>query len=98
MTFHGAGHFSVGGSAGDIYSSSSEPLFFLHHSQIDRLWTKWQSQNPSRLTEITGPILPFTSGPMVTLATILNLDVLSKNLTIADVMNTMGGALCYTYQ
>jgi tyrosinase len=28
-----------------LTSSPSDPLFFLHHCNIDRLWAQWQTQN-----------------------------------------------------
>lgn len=34
--------------------SPADPLFFLHHTNLDRLWWEWQSQNSSRLTDMGG--------------------------------------------
>jgi len=43
--------------------SPSEPLFFLHHTWLDKIWWQWQSQQPNtRLTEIGGLNLP-SGGP-----------------------------------
>lgn len=38
----------------DVSLSPADPLFFLHHANLDRLWWEWQSKNTSRLTEISG--------------------------------------------
>ena len=41
---HGRGHFYVGGDmAGQTVPN--EPVFFLHHNNIDRLWAMWQDDN-----------------------------------------------------
>jgi hypothetical protein len=36
--------------AGSMFRSTSspnDPIFFLHHCNIDRLWTEWQQQHPT---------------------------------------------------
>jgi tyrosinase len=41
--FHNEVHSWVGGAMGLISISPSDPLFWLHHAQIDRLWSLWQA-------------------------------------------------------
>jgi hypothetical protein len=51
-------HIAIGG---DMTSASSptDPLFFMHHANVDRLWYKWQeghpAQNPSNMDEVLKP-------------------------------------------
>jgi tyrosinase len=46
----------------DVVGSPGEPLFFLHHSNLDRLWWLWQQANlTSRLTDMGGRNVPLTS-------------------------------------
>ena len=47
---HFAGHSGVGGDMSDIFSSSQDPVFYLHHAQLDRLWTLWQLADPQSRT------------------------------------------------
>jgi tyrosinase len=57
---HGAGHGSVGGIMVNVQLSPGDPLFWLHHAWIDRLWWTWQKRNlDARVSEISGPNLPF---------------------------------------
>ena len=42
---HGLAHTSFGGSISSIGSAARDPLFFLLHCNVDRLWAKWQRQN-----------------------------------------------------
>jgi tyrosinase len=109
ITYHGGGHLGVGGELGtiaDIYASPGDPLFYLHHCNLDRLWWKWQSQDLEvRLKDISGPIKQFdfpfgngTTGGNVTLAFQINLNELSGNVTLAEVMDIKGGTLCYDYE
>jgi tyrosinase len=42
---HGSAHVSFGGSISSIDTAARDPLFFLLHCNVDRLWAKWQRQN-----------------------------------------------------
>lgn len=43
---HLAAHLAVAGEMSNLYSSVNDPLFNLHHCQMDRLWELWQSSKP----------------------------------------------------
>ncbi|KAK7998875.1 Tyrosinase-like protein orsC [Apiospora marii] len=52
---HIAGHVAVGGIMVDVALSPADPLFFMHHTNLDRLWWQWQAQDlPGRLTDMGG--------------------------------------------
>ncbi|KAH8670203.1 hypothetical protein BGZ60DRAFT_527687 [Tricladium varicosporioides] len=55
---HTAGHAAIGEVMLDITCSPGDPIFYLHHTNLDRLWWEWQSQNSSRLTDMTGQNVP----------------------------------------
>jgi tyrosinase len=38
----------------DVSLSPVDPLFFMHHTNLDRIWWEWQSLNESRLTDMSG--------------------------------------------
>ena len=42
---HGTAHTSFDGSISDIDTAAKDPLFFLLHCNVDRLWAKWQRKN-----------------------------------------------------
>jgi tyrosinase len=42
---HGFAHTSFDGLLSDIPTAARDPLFFLLHCNVDRLWAKWQRQN-----------------------------------------------------
>ncbi|KAH8147820.1 uncharacterized protein LAJ45_08286 [Morchella importuna] len=108
FTYHAGGHLGIGGAYGtiaDIYASPGDPLFYLHHANMDRIWWMWQSQDlATRLTDISGPIVQFgypfsnnTSGGNVTLDFKIHLNELAGNVTLEQMMNIKGGDLCYDY-
>ena len=44
-TPHGAAHVSFNGWVSDIPTAPKDPLFFMLHSNVDRLWALWQWLN-----------------------------------------------------
>jgi tyrosinase len=42
---HGTAHISFSGSISSIATAAKDPLFFLLHANVDRLWAKWQWAN-----------------------------------------------------
>jgi tyrosinase len=42
---HGRGHVFIGGDMQASTASPNDPVFFLHHAQVDRLWAAWQEAN-----------------------------------------------------
>ncbi|KAJ3529389.1 hypothetical protein NM208_g9783 [Fusarium decemcellulare] len=56
---HSAGHSGIGGIMQDVAGSPGEPLFYMHHTYLDRLWWLWQEADlPARLTDMGGRNVP----------------------------------------
>lgn len=51
---HGRVHNWCNGTMSDIQWSPVDPLFWLHHAEIDRLWSLWQAQRPGQNPSLTG--------------------------------------------
>ncbi|KAI1343574.1 amino acid transporter [Xylariaceae sp. FL0016] len=61
-SLHNAGHGGIGGKMGNVVASPTDPAFFLHHANLDRLWWNWQNEDlDTRLTEIGGDNYPSAS-------------------------------------
>jgi tyrosinase len=45
---HGQAHVSFGGYIHDPWTAAKDPLFFLLHCNVDRLWAKWQQRQNGR--------------------------------------------------
>jgi len=46
---HNLIHGFVGGDMGRLDRSPNDPLFWMHHANIDRIWTVWRDQNPQEI-------------------------------------------------
>ncbi|KAG8670411.1 hypothetical protein FPOAC2_09773 [Fusarium poae] len=98
---HGAIHSSIGGDMVPN-TSPSDPLFFLHHTQIDRLWSLWQQEDPKvRLIEFAGDKtqdqFDGTKPPRASLDDTLLMMDLADDLKVKDMMTTENSLLCYHY-
>jgi tyrosinase len=47
ITPHGSIHGAVGGDMGFFSSAALDPIFWIHHANIDRLWNVWLKRDPS---------------------------------------------------
>ena len=84
---HSNVHIAVGGQTGTMAGASSpaDPLFWLHHANIDRLWATWQtSPNNANPPNTTTKLQPATGYPV------------RFGTRVADVLDTT--ALDYSYK
>ncbi|KAN0118256.1 Di-copper centre-containing protein [Russula decolorans] len=90
--------------------SPNEPLFWMHHGMIDKLWYDWQHRNPANANSYFGGSVqslesldaynqyPNGAPPYLSLNTTMPADGLFPELVIRDVFNTTDGVLCYIYE
>ncbi|KAI8621691.1 hypothetical protein BC830DRAFT_1076966 [Chytriomyces sp. MP71] len=99
--YHGTGHMVMGGQGCDLGNakwSPRDPLFYLHHTYVDKIYWKWQQLCSSYVTDYEGYLnhLDENGNPIPVDAT-ASLDSWA-GLTAADVFDTQNGnLLCYTY-
>ena len=76
-----------------------DPLFVLHHTQLDRLWWKWQlADTMQRLKDYSGGVIHNTTEELASLEDLLWYGDLGPSVRVSDIMDTKGGPLCYVYQ
>lgn len=74
---------------------SLDPIFYLHHAQLDRLWFLWQRKDAGhRQREYTGRT---DTSNAASLEDLLVLGGLAPDITVSQVMDTEGAELCYRY-
>jgi tyrosinase len=100
LGLHAAGHFAMGGDAGDIFSSPNDPVFFLHHAMLDRVWWLWQALHLDQAETVAGT-LTLSNRPPSRNATVEDV-VLMKYLglearEIKELLSTVDGPFCYVY-
>jgi tyrosinase len=89
-TPHGAVHVDIGGLMQDPDTAAQDPIFWLHHANIDRLWSIWLSTpghtNPKdqKWRNQTYPLHDVIGKPI--------------QFTAAQVLDTTAGPLSYQYE
>jgi len=90
--------------------SPNEPLFFMHHAMIDKLWYDWQHRNPENANSFFGGSVqalqsidtydqyPNGGPPFLSLNSTMPADGLFSEITIGDVLDTTCDLLCYIYE
>jgi len=51
---HDGVHIWVGGTMAWIATAPADPIFWMHHANIDRLWWQWQQAHPGQNPNLTG--------------------------------------------
>lgn len=92
----------------DIFSSPNDPIFWVHHAQLDYMWSLWQNANKTRLMDVGGSRTLDGFGPgadgieLTTLDTPLWMGFMNDDVPVRAVMDTINGdgqgVLCYQYE
>jgi tyrosinase len=82
---------------GDEFNSPNEPLFFLHHANLDQLWALWEEQDLKRLSDYSAQV-----GEAYGANTQLAMGLFGPVKTVKDVIDTQNrngkGSLCFKYE
>jgi len=102
---HGGGHYTIAGNPGaDVFTSPGDPAFYLHHGMIDRVWWIWQHMDlEARQNAIsgTGTFLNSPASANTTLETVIDIGYAvgsDSSIVMSELMSTIAGPFCYTYE
>jgi tyrosinase len=99
---HSGGHSGIGGEMQNPWSSTNDPIFFMHHAGIDWIWSVWQSLSEENANALSGPIYPNGTGTVNLTYPIYFAPFIAQDVTIEAVMDTEDkngkGVLCYIYE
>lgn len=74
-----------------------DPLFFLHHTQLDRLWWLWQQRQPNRGLQAYSGHKHRHSPEMASMEDVISMQGLASSIKVASIMNVEEPLLCYEY-
>ncbi|OHF02032.1 hypothetical protein CORC01_02611 [Colletotrichum orchidophilum] len=88
------------GIQGDFikFTAPNDPLFFLHHSQLDRLWWMWQQRNLRARLSDYGETKKDKVVTQASLSDAISIGgIMAPDIHVSDVMSTESDLLCYRY-
>jgi tyrosinase len=87
---------------GDPFNSVNDPLFWMHHTGMDRMWSLWQEQDPAnRAMDFGNATSFFDLAPLKpeTPVEVGDMGPTLPALRLMDPQNRDGrGVLCYKYE
>ncbi|KAL2163286.1 hypothetical protein VTH06DRAFT_5342 [Thermothelomyces fergusii] len=100
---HRGGHYILGGDpGGDAYVSPGDPVFYLHHAQVDRIYWIWQMLDFENRQGVfgTNTMLNIPPSENTTVEDTVDVGHLGGPIKIKNLMSTTGqngSPLCYVY-
>jgi len=88
--YHDNVHVWAGGTMAEIPFAAYDPIFFAHHTMIDRLWRLWQLRHPTAIVPhdlLTEALSPFN----MTVAQTLDVNALGYDYASFSSRTTIGG-------
>ncbi|KAJ2742055.1 hypothetical protein GGI20_004752 [Coemansia sp. BCRC 34301] len=87
---HGAVHLALNGEMSTMHSPT-DPVFFLHHTNIDRLYSQWQAVKPATRTYM------YDGVDVKNVPVKVNDVIVGTSTPVYAVMRLGYGNMCYTY-
>jgi tyrosinase len=82
----------------NLFSSLTDPIFWLHHANMDRVWWSWQALDlPARLNDVAAP-MGKSGGKNLTLEYELKMGKMGRTIEVKDIMNGAGWPWCIQYE
>jgi len=85
-----------------VWSSINDPLFMMHHAQLDHIWWIWQNIREGQKFQAGGPIYPNGTGLVTADYPIQMTPFIAPDVKVQDVLDNLNadgtGVLCYTYE
>jgi tyrosinase len=100
LGLHLGAHFTVGGIASNLFTSPQDPIWYLLHAYMDKVYVDWQTANPGAAFGVSGtetfsnvpPSAPVTADTYQP-----DWGYFYPSVTVGDLLDTKAGPFCYKY-
>ena len=76
---------------------STDPIFFLHHAQLDKLWWQWEQYDLSERQSAYSGSYKAKSKEQASPNDVISIGALAPDIKGKDVLDIQSGLLCYRY-
>ncbi|KAL6704152.1 hypothetical protein ACN47E_008712 [Coniothyrium glycines] len=81
-----------------LFTSPNDPVFFLHHSNLDRLWWRWEQHNLTQRRNAYGGDFVAKGKRRASVEDLVSLGGLAPDVRVGDLLDLReGGVVCYSY-
>ncbi|KAH6569858.1 hypothetical protein BASA50_003600 [Batrachochytrium salamandrivorans] len=90
-------HIGIGGDMSVLGKSANDPIFMLHHANVDRIWSIWQTLRSDQVTAYSGQNANNSTARTTDKLPVFGV-MANHPYKVSHVLNTTSGRpLCYTY-
>ena len=101
LGLHTGAHFTVGGMAANVFSSPQDPIWYLLHAYMDKIYVDWQNAHPDVAFTVSGTqtFQNTPPSPNVTVDTPEpDWGYFYPSVPVGTLLDSQGGPFCYRYE
>lgn len=94
---HNMAHYGIGGTMFDPKTATNDPIFWIIHTNVDRIWYTWQERYPELANTYNGNTKPNSTVENATPEDMLRYYGLGEDVKVKDTFSTESLRYCYVY-
>jgi hypothetical protein len=94
---HNMAHYGIGGTMFDPKTATNDPIFWIIHTNVDRIWYTWQKRHPDLANTYNGNRRPNSTAQDASAEDMLRFYGLGDDVTVKDTFSTESLRYCYVY-
>jgi hypothetical protein len=94
---HNMIHYGIGGDMFDPTTSTNDPIFWVHHANVDRIWLSWQQRNPTLAYTYGGNRVANSNTTDAQSSDRLHFWGLAPDILVRDAFYVLYPQYCYMY-